>query len=59
MCRLRCINLERGVKVGEIQVLGGPPRPATPEDDLNNVGFLFLNDPDGNGWAIQQISARA
>ncbi|WP_309573486.1 VOC family protein [Deinococcus sp.] len=50
--------LARGVEVGEIQVLGGPPRPATPDDDLNHVGFLFLKDPDGNGWAVQQISAR-
>ena len=25
---------------------------------LDNVGFLFFNDPDGNGWAVQQISAR-
>lgn len=50
--------LARGVDVGEIQVLGGPPRPATPDDDLNHVGFLFLKDPDGNGFAVQQISAR-
>lgn len=50
--------LARGVDAPAIQVLGGPPRPATPDDDLNNVGFLFLNDPDGNGWAVQQISAR-
>lgn len=51
--------LERRMEVGEIQVLGPTgPRPAQPEDDLNNVGFLFFNDPDGNGWAVQQISAR-
>ncbi|MFC3832140.1 MULTISPECIES: VOC family protein [Deinococcus] len=50
--------LARGVDVPEIQILGGPPRPATPDDDLNHVGFLFLRDPDGNGWAVQQISAR-
>lgn len=48
----------RGVAVPDIQILGGPPRPATPDDDLNHVGFLFLHDPDGNGWAVQQISAR-
>ncbi|MFC4424978.1 VOC family protein [Deinococcus navajonensis] len=49
----------RGVAVGEIQVLGaGPPRTAKPGDNLNNVGFVFLSDPDGNGWAIQQIDAR-
>jgi hypothetical protein len=25
---------------------------------LDNVGFVFFQDPDGNGWAVQQISAR-
>jgi catechol 2,3-dioxygenase-like lactoylglutathione lyase family enzyme len=51
--------LERGVEVGEIQVMGASgPRPAGEGEDLNNVGFLFFGDPDGNGWAVQQISAR-
>ena len=51
--------VERGVEVGEIQVLGASgPRPAQPVDDLDNVGFVFFDDPDGNGWAVQQISAR-
>jgi catechol 2,3-dioxygenase-like lactoylglutathione lyase family enzyme len=46
----------RGVEVGEIQVLGEnfTPQP----DPLDNVGFVFFSDPDGNGWAVQQISAR-
>ncbi|MGH9382197.1 MAG: VOC family protein [Thermoanaerobaculia bacterium] len=48
--------VERGVEVGEVQVLGENPRP-TP-DPLDNVGFVFFNDPDGNGWAVQQISSR-
>jgi catechol 2,3-dioxygenase-like lactoylglutathione lyase family enzyme len=47
---------ERGVKVSEIQVLGENPRPQP--DPLDNVGFVFFKDPDGNGWAVQQISAR-
>ena len=51
--------LERGVEVGEIQVMGASgSRPAGEGEDLNNVGFLFFSDPDGNGWAVQQISAR-
>jgi hypothetical protein len=25
---------------------------------LDNVGFVFFEDPDGNGWAVQQISSR-
>ena len=47
---------ERGVEVGEIQVVGESPRPQP--DPLDNVGFIFFSDPDGNQWAVQQISAR-
>jgi catechol 2,3-dioxygenase-like lactoylglutathione lyase family enzyme len=51
---------ERGVDVGEIQVIGPRgPRPAQEGDPLDNVGFVFFTDPDGNGWGVQQISARA
>jgi catechol 2,3-dioxygenase-like lactoylglutathione lyase family enzyme len=47
----------RGVEVSEIQVIaGGPPRPAAPDDQLDYQGFAFFEDPDGNGWAIQQVS---
>jgi catechol 2,3-dioxygenase-like lactoylglutathione lyase family enzyme len=49
--------VERGVEVSEIQVLGENPSP-TP-DPLDNVGFVFFSDPDGNAWAVQQISSRA
>ena len=48
--------LGRGVEVGEVQVLGESPRPQP--HPLDNVGFLFFRDPDGNGWAVQQISSR-
>jgi catechol 2,3-dioxygenase-like lactoylglutathione lyase family enzyme len=48
--------VERGVEVGEIQVMGESPTPQP--DPLDNVGFFFFSDPDGNGWAVQQISAR-
>jgi len=34
--------LERGVEVGEIQDLGG-------------VLYASFSDPDGNGWALQQL----
>lgn len=52
--------LERGVEIGEVQVAGSAGfRPATDEDDLNNQGFAFFTDPDGNGWAVQQITARS
>ena len=47
---------ERGVGVSEIQVLGKSPTPQP--DELDNVGFVFFRDPDGNAWAVQQISSR-
>lgn len=52
--------VERGVDVSEIHVLGrdGSQRFAHDEDDLNNVGFVFFQDPDGNGWAVQQMADR-
>ncbi|MEJ7804052.1 MAG: VOC family protein [Candidatus Limnocylindria bacterium] len=48
---------QRGVDVSDIQVLGENPRPQP--DALDNVGFVFFSDPDGNAWAVQQISTRA
>jgi catechol 2,3-dioxygenase-like lactoylglutathione lyase family enzyme len=47
---------QRGVEVSEIEVMGENPTPQP--DPLDNVGFVFFSDPDGNGWAVQQISAR-
>jgi catechol 2,3-dioxygenase-like lactoylglutathione lyase family enzyme len=52
----RGLLVERGVEVSEIQVVGESPRPQP--DPLDNVGFVFFSDPDGNAWAVQQISAR-
>lgn len=50
---------ERGVEVSGVQVTGKSGfRPSREGDALDNVGFVFFNDPDGNGWAVQQISAR-
>jgi catechol 2,3-dioxygenase-like lactoylglutathione lyase family enzyme len=50
---------DRGVDVGEVQVAGpGGFRPAEDGDDLNNQGFVFFADPDGNAWSLQQITAR-
>jgi catechol 2,3-dioxygenase-like lactoylglutathione lyase family enzyme len=37
--------LERGVEVGEVQ-------------DFPWGRFVFFEDPDGNGWSVQQIPAR-
>ena len=36
---------DRGVEVGEIQ-------------DFPWGSFVFFSDPDGNGWAVQQIEPR-
>ena len=59
--KARELLVERGVECGEVQYASreGGFRPATADDDLNNSGFLFLTDPDGNTWAVQQIRARA
>jgi catechol 2,3-dioxygenase-like lactoylglutathione lyase family enzyme len=48
--------VERGVDVSEVQVLGENPSPTG--NALDNVGFVFFSDPDGNDWAVQQISSR-
>ena len=48
---------ERGVAVSDVTKLGENPGP-TPHE-LDNVGFVFFEDPDGNSWAVQQISSRA
>ena len=37
--------IERGVEVGEVQ-------------EFPWGSFVFFSDPDGNGWAVQQIPAR-
>ncbi len=48
--------VERGVDVSEVTKLGDNPGPVAHE--LDNVGFVFFDDPDGNSWAVQQISSR-
>ena len=48
--------VERGVEVSEVQKMGENPQPGG--QPLDNVGFVFFADPDGNGWAVQQMSAR-
>jgi catechol 2,3-dioxygenase-like lactoylglutathione lyase family enzyme len=50
---------ERGVEISEVQVVGPEGRrPAGDDEDLNNVGFAFFSDPDGNGWGVQEINTR-
>jgi uncharacterized protein YndB with AHSA1/START domain/catechol 2,3-dioxygenase-like lactoylglutathione lyase family enzyme len=54
--KARAQLVENGVDVTEIQVIGENPRPQP--DPLDNVGFVFFADPDGNRWGVQQISSR-
>ncbi|MEV1144840.1 VOC family protein [Micromonospora sp. NPDC049799] len=54
--KARAELVERGVEVSEIQVVGKNPRPVP--EPLDNVGFVFFTDPDGNAWGVQQISSR-
>ncbi len=50
----------RGVQCSPVMYFGrdGTQRAAEAGDDLNNSGFVYFSDPDGNAWAVQQITAR-
>jgi catechol 2,3-dioxygenase-like lactoylglutathione lyase family enzyme len=48
--------VERQVEVSEVKVMG--KNPMSVSNPLDNVGFIFFSDPDGNSWAVQQISKR-
>jgi catechol 2,3-dioxygenase-like lactoylglutathione lyase family enzyme len=51
--------VERGVQVSEVTAIDGDAdKLARGGSALDNVGFVFFTDPDGNGWGVQQISAR-
>ncbi|GAA3599103.1 hypothetical protein GCM10022223_13170 [Kineosporia mesophila] len=50
----------RGVEVSDVRALDGDAsRLEQSGKALEILGFVFFSDPDGNGWAIRQISARA
>ena len=57
VARARSELAARGIDVSEVQVLGTSP--AQMPHPLDNVGFCFFSDPDGNEWAVQQISSRS
>jgi catechol 2,3-dioxygenase-like lactoylglutathione lyase family enzyme len=47
--------VERGVECTEIQHFeDGQMRPGPDPDDSPFNSFVFLSDPDGNTWAVQQ-----
>ncbi|GAB1817093.1 SRPBCC domain-containing protein [Herbidospora sp. RD11066] len=54
--KAHALLVERGVEVSDVQKMG--ENPSSMPDPLDNVGFVFFDDPDGNGWAVQQISSR-
>jgi catechol 2,3-dioxygenase-like lactoylglutathione lyase family enzyme len=55
----RAFLVERGVEASEVQVYdSGSLRPSREGDELNNVAFVYFKDPDGNAWAVQQITSR-
>ncbi|GIJ46617.1 glyoxalase [Virgisporangium aliadipatigenens] len=56
--KARAELVARGAEVGEIEVFGGGD-PSVSGPALDNVGFFFFEDPDGNSWGVQQISSRA
>jgi catechol 2,3-dioxygenase-like lactoylglutathione lyase family enzyme len=45
VCAARAELVERGVDVSEVQ-------------EFAWGSFVFFRDPDGNGWAVQQLPAR-
>lgn len=52
--------VERGVNVSEVQIVGSDgAEPAPADADLDKVGFVHFSDPDGNEWAVQQMSSRS
>ena len=44
---VRAALADRGVPVGDVQQLGPEGSPGS--------RFLFFEDPDGNGWAVQEL----
>lgn len=49
----------RNVEVSEVQVFdAGSYRPAREGENLDNIGCVFVSDPDGNAWIVQQIPLR-
>jgi hypothetical protein len=59
VCSGQTIATRRTEEESGVQVLDGDTSRLTRGgEDLDNVGFVFFGDPDGNGWAVQQIPAR-
>ena len=60
VARARAELVERGVEVSEVQSVDGDAEKVRRGGRaLDNVDFVFFRDPDGNGWAVQQMAGRA
>ena len=48
--------LARGMDIGEIQHFEDGRMVPGPDPQRSDYGsYLFFNDPDGNGWAVQEV----
>jgi catechol 2,3-dioxygenase-like lactoylglutathione lyase family enzyme len=48
--------LDRGLDIGEIQHFESGQMVPGPDPERRDYGsFLFFSDPDGNGWAVQEV----
>ena len=58
--RARAELVERGAEVGDFQHFGpdGAPQPGLHPQRADYGTYLFLTDPDGNGWAVQEVRSR-
>jgi catechol 2,3-dioxygenase-like lactoylglutathione lyase family enzyme len=52
----RAALVERGADIGEIFHFASGSRVPGPDPQRGNYGsFLSFNDPDGNGWVVQEV----
>lgn len=47
----RATLADAGVDVSDVRQMGS--------DDRDGTKFVFFSDPDGNGWAVQEMRSRA
>lgn len=53
--------IERGIEVSQVFHVAGPGRPPQPGRDPERhsyASYASFNDPDGNGWFLQEVTAR-
>ncbi len=53
--------VDRGVAISEVFHVAGPGKPPIPGPDPQRrtyASFAAFNDPDGNGWLLQEVTQR-